>query len=115
MVSNSPSFQKSPASLLEKLKAFRAFTLEKSSRPPLDVVPYQRLIWLLDSDGKSKRIISQALTFFLSFFLIDSQKIQVGLTGLIQDAIHQWQQRLWRSSVYQTNLYQLTSKEKVKS
>jgi hypothetical protein len=55
-VSNPSSIQKSPATLLEKLKAFRAFTLEKSSRPPLDVVPYQRLIWLLDSDGKAKKI-----------------------------------------------------------
>ncbi|KAI8339482.1 hypothetical protein BC941DRAFT_349381, partial [Chlamydoabsidia padenii] len=81
--------------LLEKLKAFRWFTLNKTSRPPLDVVPYQRLIWLLDSDH--------------------SQNNQVGLPGLIQDAVHQWQQRLWRSSVTQPDLYQLTSSSKEKN
>ncbi|KAI8077784.1 uncharacterized protein BX664DRAFT_270456, partial [Halteromyces radiatus] len=84
-----------PASLIEQLKNFRTFTLNKTSRPPLDMVPYQRLLWLLDSDY--------------------TQKIHVILPGLIQDAIHQWQQRLWRSSIGQSTLYQLTSSTKEKN
>ncbi|ORX62530.1 hypothetical protein DM01DRAFT_1278333, partial [Hesseltinella vesiculosa] len=69
------------------LKQFESFSLQHSSRPPLDLLPYQRLSWLLDSQ--------------------DKQKVNVALTGLIQDAVHIWQQRQWRSSVTQASLFEL--------
>ncbi|CAO3637326.1 unnamed protein product [Cunninghamella blakesleeana] len=76
-----------PTQLLNNLKEFRSFVLNKTSRPPLDLVPYQRLLWTLDSN--------------------DAQKLSVILPGLIQDAIHNWQQRLWKSSVVQSQLHEL--------
>ncbi|KAI8073967.1 hypothetical protein BC940DRAFT_267177 [Gongronella butleri] len=69
------------------LKQFQRFVLDKTSRPPSDLVPYQRLAWLLDSH--------------------DKQKMAVALPGLIQDALHLWQQRMWRSTVAQADFYKL--------
>ncbi|KAG0168625.1 AAA ATPase midasin [Apophysomyces sp. BC1034] len=75
------------STLIEKIQAFRRFCLEKTSRPPLDLVPYQRLIWLLDSEH--------------------SEKMAPALPGIAHDAAHTWHRRLWRSSVFQQDLYQL--------
>ncbi|KAF7722956.1 AAA ATPase midasin [Apophysomyces ossiformis] len=72
---------------LEKVQAFRRFCLEKTSRPPLDFAPYQRLMWFLDSQ--------------------DSDKLSSVLPGITHDAVHNWHRRLWRSSVFQEDLYLL--------
>ncbi|KAI8145636.1 hypothetical protein BJV82DRAFT_511269 [Fennellomyces sp. T-0311] len=73
--------------LIEKAKALKTLALSKTSRPPLDMVPYQRLVWVLDSESSSK--------------------LSLVLPGMVQDAAHVWHRRLWRSSVFQQNLYQL--------
>ncbi|KAI8373712.1 hypothetical protein BD560DRAFT_327897 [Blakeslea trispora] len=79
--------------LVEQMLKFRKFAFDKTSRPPKDLVPYQRLIWFLDSESVEK---------------------QSGiLPGMVQDAAHAYHQRLWRSSIYQNNLYQLTPSEDV--
>ena len=56
-------------------------------------MPYQRLIWFLDSENVEK----QSGT----------------LPGMVQGAAHAYHQRLWRSSIYQNSLYQLTPSEDV--
>ncbi|KAI9498449.1 hypothetical protein BDB00DRAFT_755080 [Zychaea mexicana] len=73
--------------LVKKAKSLKSLALNKTSRPPLDMVPYQRLAWVLDSNSTSK--------------------LSLVLPGLIQDAAHVWHRRLWRSSVFQQSLYQL--------
>ncbi|ORY99187.1 hypothetical protein BCR43DRAFT_435817, partial [Syncephalastrum racemosum] len=70
------------------LQRFRNFALNKTSRPPLDLLTYQRLIWLLDS--------------------ADHDKLKLLLPGLIQDALRTWHARLWRSSLTQKHLYELS-------
>ncbi|KAI9260402.1 hypothetical protein EDC94DRAFT_542138 [Helicostylum pulchrum] len=77
--------------LVEEMLKFRKFAFNKTSRPPLDMVPYQRMIWFLDS-GKT-------------------DDITTALPGMVQDAAYTYHQRLWRSSVYQKDLYQLTPSE----
>jgi hypothetical protein len=72
--------------LLEQMSKFKEYAINHSSRPPTDLVPYQRLIWFLDC-GKS---INTSL-----------------IPGLIQDAAYTYHQRLWRSSVFQKDLFQL--------
>ncbi|PHZ13684.1 midasin [Rhizopus microsporus ATCC 52813] len=72
--------------LLEQMSKFKEYAINYSSRPPTDLVPYQRLIWFLDC-GKS---INTSL-----------------IPGLIQDAAYTYHQRLWRSSVFQKDLFQL--------
>ncbi|KAI9031012.1 hypothetical protein CLU79DRAFT_694874, partial [Phycomyces nitens] len=73
--------------LVEKIKEFKADSFSNTSRPPLDMVPYQRLMWFLDSDYENK--------------------IAKNLPSMVQDASHIWHRRLWRSSVFQKNLYSL--------
>ncbi|OBZ86320.1 Midasin [Choanephora cucurbitarum] len=80
-------------SLVEQMLKFRKFAFDKTSRPPKDLVPYQRLIWFLDSENVEK----QSGT----------------LPGMVQGAAHAYHQRLWRSSIYQNSLYQLTHSEDV--
>ncbi|KAG1056125.1 hypothetical protein G6F43_001962 [Rhizopus delemar] len=69
--------------LVDRLTKFKKFTLEKSSRPPLDMLPYQRFVWLLDS-GRS-----------INKFLVP---------GMLQDSAFAHHQRLWRSSILQKDL-----------
>ncbi|KAI7907509.1 P-loop containing nucleoside triphosphate hydrolase protein [Cokeromyces recurvatus] len=77
--------------LIEELIEFRKFAFTKTSRPPLDMVPYQRITWLLDS----KKTINFSSAF----------------PGMVQDAAVTYHQRLWRSSIYQKNLHQLVSSD----
>ncbi|KAI9487690.1 MAG: hypothetical protein EXX96DRAFT_514297 [Benjaminiella poitrasii] len=77
--------------LVEQMIKFRKFTFDKTSRPPLDMVPYQRISWFLDS----KKIANISTVF----------------PGMVQDAAAVYHQRLWRSSVTQQDLYQLTPSE----
>jgi hypothetical protein len=77
--------------LVEEMLKFRKFSFDKTSRPPLDMVPYQRMIWFLDSGNTSN--------------------IATALPGMVQDAAYTYHQRLWRSSVFQKDLYQLTPSE----
>ncbi|KAI7867198.1 hypothetical protein BDF14DRAFT_761657 [Spinellus fusiger] len=77
--------------VVEKIKIFKFYCLSKTSRPPLDMVPYQRLMWFLESDYENK--------------------IERALPSMIQDATHIWHKRLWRSSIFQKNLHALSSKE----
>ncbi|KAL7319508.1 AAA ATPase midasin [Mucor circinelloides] len=77
--------------LVEHMLKFRKFALDKTSRPPLDMVPYQRMVWFLDS-GKTANVAT-------------------ALPGMVQDAAYTYHQRLWRSSVFQKNLFQLTPSE----
>ncbi|KAI9314233.1 hypothetical protein BX666DRAFT_1863084, partial [Dichotomocladium elegans] len=72
--------------LLEKIRAFRRFVLEHTSRPPVDLIPYQRMLWFLDSDAS---------------------KINVGFPGMVHDMAHVWHQRLWRLGLFHQSLYQL--------
>ncbi|CAO3702357.1 unnamed protein product [Rhizopus stolonifer] len=72
-------------SLVDCLLRFKKFALEKSSRPPLDVLPYQRFVWHLDSGSANDHLVP----------------------GMLQDAAYVHHQRLWRSSVSQKDLYGL--------
>lgn len=71
--------------LVDHLLRFKKFALEKSSRPPLDVLPYQRFVWHLDSRSDNDHLVP----------------------GMLQDAAYIHHQRLWRSSVSQKDLYGL--------
>ncbi|KAI8971571.1 P-loop containing nucleoside triphosphate hydrolase protein [Mycotypha africana] len=75
----------------EEISKFKNFVLDKSSRTPLDMIPYQRLIWLFDTDNITNMVN--------------------GLPGMIQDAVYGYHQRLWRSSLFQQDLHHLTPKE----
>ncbi|KAI8642397.1 hypothetical protein BD408DRAFT_180035 [Parasitella parasitica] len=77
--------------LVERMLDFRKFAFDKTSRPPLDIVPYQRLIWFLDSGNTAN--------------------ISTALPGMVQDAAYTYHQRLWRTSMFQKNLFQLTPSE----
>ncbi|CEP09720.1 hypothetical protein [Parasitella parasitica] len=77
--------------LVKQMLEFRKFAFDKTSRPPLDIVPYQRLIWFLDSGNTAN--------------------ISAALPGMVQDAAYTYHQRLWRSSMFQKNLFQLTPSE----
>ncbi|KAI8086936.1 P-loop containing nucleoside triphosphate hydrolase protein [Gilbertella persicaria] len=77
--------------LVEQMLKFRKFAFDKTSRPPQDIVPYQRLVWFLDSGN--------------------AEAFSGALPGMVQDAAYTHHQRLWRSSIYQKNLYQLTPSE----
>ena len=43
--------------LVENAKALKSLSLNKTSRPPLDMVPYQRLAWALDSTCKVSKLL----------------------------------------------------------
>lgn len=64
---------------------------------------------------EKKDIFIDCFLFLFHLNILDSQKLGVILPGLIQDAVHHWQQRLWRSSIVQSQLHELvkTKNEKV--
>lgn len=101
--------------LVSLMLAFKKFAFEKTSRPPLDMVPYQRLIWTLDTEGINLSLVSD-IAFFSNYLFfydwLDVDKINASLSGMVQDAAAVYHQRVWRSSIYQDNLYQLTPSEK---
>ncbi|KAI8972107.1 hypothetical protein BDB01DRAFT_854805 [Pilobolus umbonatus] len=80
--------------IVGEISKFKNFVVSKTSRPPLDLVPYQRLIWFLDSGmAKNKKL---------------------ALPGMVQDSAYIYHQRLWRSSLYHDVLYNLTLAEENK-
>jgi hypothetical protein len=40
-------------SMLQELKSFVALSLDRSSRTPVDLVPYQHLIWIFEGDASN--------------------------------------------------------------
>ncbi|KAM3579719.1 AAA ATPase midasin [Umbelopsis sp. WA50703] len=70
------------------------FDMNNSSRSPMHLVPYQRLIWLLEGIDES-----------------NAEKARPYMTSLLRDLTYNWHDRLWRSSYLHNSIFNLKNSE----
>ncbi|KND03960.1 uncharacterized protein SPPG_08934 [Spizellomyces punctatus DAOM BR117] len=70
--------------LMADLQSHHTIMMSQTSRPPLDLEPFQRLIWVCDQSATPHALTSEQLNAFVDV--------------IVQDAMYRWHRSLWANA-----------------
>jgi hypothetical protein len=96
----------------------KSFDMKNSSRDAMHLVPYQRLIWLLEGIEGLSLYLTITMRSIISYTKCAStsesniEKTRPYIASLLRDISSNWHSRLWRNSYLHDGVFNLTNNEK---